>query len=479
MQFTVVLLFFFLSLASICPSSTVVADSLLETLKTSAGAGKFAAAVEDDPVLKAIFLDPSIKTVFALSDQAMDNFMNNPPDIPRRFRIRAPSPDDQSALSMSASSTQTDINKERTVPGSVFNTSKSANTPSKQAAVVSNPSNSETKLKRGYWGPVPAPSFNNLSISVYNPPESIGASHPPLYSPSKSHTISYASPESSSYAAPPPPKSLSILYPPNVETTTSCFTPSLPENISYPAPLPPSPPKSPSTLNAETTTSPFASSPLSPPPYTPPASTVITPLPPAPTETLLPIQIFSGLGRSVNIIRQDIPFDGGLIHIIDGIFTLPQILSKTSTLTGNTAFASAMQSTNLTYSLDNTSGITAFIPNNAAVATSGGSITTQTVKNHIISGFVGHLPDLKEGATLTTMAGQGVSIKVVNGVYYVGGARILHSNLILDNGVGHVIDSVLTLPTVPFKGTGSVTVPGGRLTAIVATCAALLLASVF
>jgi Fasciclin domain len=101
-----------------------------------------------------------------------------------------------------------------------------------------------------------------------------------------------------------------------------------------------------------------------------------------------------------------------------------------------------MQSTNLTSTLDNTTGITAFIPNNAAVTASGGSLSATAVNNHIVKGFVGYLPDLVVGSTLTTAAGQGVQITVVNGDYFVGGAKILQSNLILDNGVAHVIDTV-------------------------------------
>ena len=302
MQFRVVPLFLLL-LTAICPSTPVVADDLLEALKTSANAGKFAAALESDPVLKAIFLDPSIKTVFAPSDQAMEAFTNNPPDIPRRrFRIRDTNPDDQAALSMSASDTQTDTNKERTVPGTVYSTSKSAKTPSKKANVVSNPSSSKKKKKnskRGYLGPVPmlsALSPLSQSMSAYQAPQSAPYQSPPP--PPESHIISYASPESISYPShpappPPPPPESHISYPPHVETT-SCTTP----------PPPPPPPYTP------------------PPP--PPVSTTIIPPPPVPTETLLPIQMFSGLGRSVNIIKQDVPFNGGFIHVIDGLVKPPE-----------------------------------------------------------------------------------------------------------------------------------------------------------
>jgi len=104
-----------------------------------------------------------------------------------------------------------------------------------------------------------------------------------------------------------------------------------------------------------------------------------------------------------------------------------------------------MQSTNLTNILDNTTGVTAFIPNNDAIAAAGGSLSAATVNNHIVKGFVGALPDLVVGSTLTTAAGKGVQITVVNGDYYVGGAKIVQSNLILENGVAHVIDTVSCL----------------------------------
>ncbi|KAI9762598.1 MAG: hypothetical protein M1840_001191 [Geoglossum simile] len=449
MQFAVTLLFLLFSLTSICPSSAVVAQSFLDAL-TSAGAAKFAAIVDGDPFLKGVFLDPTTRTIFAPSDQALDDFFNKTQDIPRRrFRIRATSPDDQAALSMSASDTQTDTNKQRNVPGTKFNTKKSANTPSKKAVVVSNPtSNKKKSSKRDFPGPVPMLSGLSPIVSVHQAPESVSVPHQPSPQPpppeSHPETVSYPAPP------PPPPESHPISYPPHIES----------HFISYPP-------------HVETTPCPPSST--TPPPPPPPEVTTVAPPPPEPTETLLPIQVFSGLGRSVNIIKQDVPFDGGFIHVIDGVFTLPQLLSKTATLTNNTDFASAMQSSNLTNALDNATGITAFIPNNAAVAASGGALSANMVNNHIIKGFVGYLPDLVVGSTLTTAAGHGVQITVVGEDYFVGGAKILDSNLILDNGVAHVIETVIPEPTVPFEGAGPVTGPGGRLGAIVASFVALLL----
>jgi uncharacterized surface protein with fasciclin (FAS1) repeats len=59
-----------------------------------------------------------------------------------------------------------------------------------------------------------------------------------------------------------------------------------------------------------------------------------------------------------------------------------------------------------------------------------------------VPGFVGYLPDLTEGAMLKTQAGESLVISVVDGEYFVNDAKITTANLILENGVAHVIDKV-------------------------------------
>ncbi|OAA45623.1 FAS1 domain protein [Metarhizium rileyi] len=159
------------------------------------------------------------------------------------------------------------------------------------------------------------------------------------------------------------------------------------------------------------------------------------------------MKLLSGLGKATHIIKADIKFDQGFVHITDSYFTRPQSLSNTSQSTGQTTFANLAASGNLTATLDNMHSVTVFVPSNNALSSSSrlcGSDAAQLVSNHVVSGFVGYLPELKDGATLKTLTGETLNIKVSEGRYYVNGALITLANMIMDNGVAHVIDKPLT-----------------------------------
>lgn len=160
------------------------------------------------------------------------------------------------------------------------------------------------------------------------------------------------------------------------------------------------------------------------------------------------IQMLSGLGSTVNILKGDIPYCGGLIQSTDGLFTLPSSLSSTINSTGLSSLGSLLSQTNLTGSFDASDSITIFTPNNAAFAaaansTGNPSTLPNLLSNHVIPNFLGYLPSLVNGATYTTLSGGNLTITIKNGVYYVNNAKIVSSNTILSNGVAHVIDQVL------------------------------------
>ncbi|KAI8629797.1 FAS1 domain-containing protein [Xylariaceae sp. FL1651] len=169
------------------------------------------------------------------------------------------------------------------------------------------------------------------------------------------------------------------------------------------------------------------------------------------------LRISAGLGNITNVIKGDIAYDGGLIHITDSFFTLPQSLSSTSQATGQSAFTGLLAKSNMTNTLDSTQSVTVFLPSNAAFSATNTTIpTTQLLSNHVVAGTVSYLPDLKDGSTLTTQSGETLAISVRAGIYYVNGARITQANLVLENGVAHVVDQVLApKPPVPIPGSAS------------------------
>ena len=167
------------------------------------------------------------------------------------------------------------------------------------------------------------------------------------------------------------------------------------------------------------------------------------------------VTLYSGLGDSVNLYNPDIYYQGGVIQVLDGFFTIPATLSETDEILGYTGFANLVDIAGLTDTLDNSSSITVFIPNNAAVQSAqlSASLTMDEIKDivedHIIiaasaNETVGYLPNLSDGQVLTTKNGRKLTITVdANNNYYVNGVLITTSNIVLTNGVAHVIDDVL------------------------------------
>ncbi|KAH9208118.1 FAS1 domain-containing protein [Leptodontidium sp. 2 PMI_412] len=140
------------------------------------------------------------------------------------------------------------------------------------------------------------------------------------------------------------------------------------------------------------------------------------------------------------------------VQLLSGFFTVPTPLSSTINSTGLSSLGSLLNQANLTGTLDASDSITIFTPNNAAFAatniTGNPSTLPAILSNHVIPNFLGYLPSLTDGATYTTLAGDTLTVTIKNGVYYVNDAKIVSSNTILQNGVAHVIDKVLT-PSLP------------------------------
>jgi len=195
----------------------------------------------------------------------------------------------------------------------------------------------------------------------------------------------------------------------------------------------------------------------------------------------VPIKISTGLGNKVNLIRGNIPYDGGLIHIVDDYFTIPVSVSETINSTGLSTLQTLLARANLSDTFENSNTVTIFTPSNAAFAAAGNStsVTTSELRNlllnHIVSGFAGYLPLLKDGATYTTLAGSKLTITIRNGQYFVNGVQITSANTITDNGVAHVINGVLTPTPPPFTGAGWTLKPAYSLTAVTAAMLVLYL----
>jgi uncharacterized surface protein with fasciclin (FAS1) repeats len=129
-------------------------------------------------------------------------------------------------------------------------------------------------------------------------------------------------------------------------------------------------------------------------------------------------------------------------------FTLPESLTDTANVNGQTAFTGLASSYNLSDTLDNTPEITYFIPSNSAFAMQGATNGYSSIENlllgHMIPNFAGYLPSLTDGTTYRSQVGSQFTVTVRGTDYYINNAKVILGNVIVANGVAHVIDQVCT-----------------------------------
>lgn len=143
-------------------------------------------------------------------------------------------------------------------------------------------------------------------------------------------------------------------------------------------------------------------------------------------------------------------FSGGVIHIIDHILTLPNNFTNTAVQLNLQSAVGALQTTNSSRALDTMSDMTFFVPDNAAFQAVGATLATSSISDltrilqyHIVNGSVLYSTDLMGNTTLTAMNGIGLDITMSGDEIFVNSAKVLTPNVLVANGVIHVIDNVL------------------------------------
>ncbi|RYP67496.1 hypothetical protein DL769_005743 [Monosporascus sp. CRB-8-3] len=162
--------------------------------------------------------------------------------------------------------------------------------------------------------------------------------------------------------------------------------------------------------------------------------------------------VFSGLGASVKVTGDDIPFDNGVIRPIDGDVTLPENISSTLPFLGVDTFHGFLQQTGLLAELDTQAGIAVLAPDDNAFANTTNLTNTELtglLRQHILIDFPAYTPLLVDGAIYPTLAGGNVTVSVRDDVIYLNEARILAGDAIIINGVIHTIDTVLGTSSLP------------------------------
>ncbi|KFA65072.1 hypothetical protein S40285_03097 [Stachybotrys chlorohalonatus IBT 40285] len=157
----------------------------------------------------------------------------------------------------------------------------------------------------------------------------------------------------------------------------------------------------------------------------------------------------SALRVRSTVEEANLNFTGGVIHIIDHVLNVPQNIVDTAVAAELSALVGAVQTADLGETLLGLEDITVFAPNNAAfqeIASLTGNLSTEVLgsilRYHVIAGTIAYSSTLGN-TSVETVGGNNVNITVTDGGVYVNEARVLIADVLIANGVVHVIDSVL------------------------------------
>lgn len=112
--------------------------------------------------------------------------------------------------------------------------------------------------------------------------------------------------------------------------------------------------------------------------------------------------IFSGFKQMSQVIKADIQYDMGVVHVIDKVLTMPGSPSQTALDMGYTSFAGALAKTNMVNAVDGLTGATIFVPNNNAFEAVG-SVVNMASSQDLMSVLSYHVLHGGDGAMFSTM----------------------------------------------------------------------------
>ena len=135
----------------------------------------------------------------------------------------------------------------------------------------------------------------------------------------------------------------------------------------------------------------------------------------------------------------------------------PQPLSNTSVAFNATAMAGAVTKAKLDQAFDTTRDLTIFAPNNAAFQRIGSGLVNMSVdelshmmRYHVVNSTVAYSSSssLQNGTVLRSVQGGNLTIRSAGNSLYVNSAQLLQQDLLLSNGVLHIIDKLSPLDSL-------------------------------
>lgn len=179
------------------------------------------------------------------------------------------------------------------------------------------------------------------------------------------------------------------------------------------------------------------------------------------------VSIFSGNRAESKVATADVTFDGGVVHVIDTVLTIPASIADTAAANNLTQLTGALTKADLVGAVTEAEDVTVFAPTNEAfeaIAEVAAGLSVEELTNiltyHVVAGTVAYSTELESGE-VPTLNGANVKVEVSESGVKINDATVVVADVLVANGVVHVIDKVLlpaadnaTSTTTTAAGTG-------------------------
>lgn len=135
------------------------------------------------------------------------------------------------------------------------------------------------------------------------------------------------------------------------------------------------------------------------------------------------------------------------MHIIDTVLTIPGTLTDTLIAGGLTAAVGALRRAGVEDPLNFASDVTVFAPNNDAFDAIGSLVNGMTLEElttvlnyHVVEGKVLYSQLINSNGTELTAEGGGLNFQTLDRGLFVNSARVVQPDVLIGNGVVHVVD---------------------------------------
>lgn len=148
-------------------------------------------------------------------------------------------------------------------------------------------------------------------------------------------------------------------------------------------------------------------------------------------------------------MNQDVLVGDVVVHKIDRVLSFPNNVTTTGAEIGGTTAVAAINAAGLNETLDLVPDLTLFVPTNEAFdaigsVLAGASLDTvaEILQYHAVTGSVVFSGDVTN-TSIPSVQGNDLTLSVVDGSVFVNSAKVVIPNIILSNGVAHVIDALV------------------------------------